>query len=758
MNQHILATNFLNYISHIQIDQSLNDWTCKGKTDITYGSPNGGWDGMNGFLFVKKDNSYSYVIRSIPKEDTNSYIVIESLNLKGQLYNMDLANPRICKENQGKTYLLESYRMTVGKGKKREIDVENSFKSFGINTNEVSVIEDLKPDWQKTLTDILGWAILREKVKLDLKNGTKLIDVRFDQIIKDFRAYIRVEKTKIKDFTFQKIYPQYVWISDSENKIGKDGFCHYELITRKKHPNKIFVEIHFDEKRKKQFKKLISDHKNEKTFWNNEHQGGELSLAYFESYDFEDEDLFLKLEEALFYLESNFGELIRNEFKSLSKFLQSNQSMTNHSLNQILYGPPGTGKTYNTINKAIEIANPDFNLIQKRDLIKVEYGHLVESGQIVFTTFHQSMSYEDFIEGIKPETKNGIVFYDVVPGLFLEICKTAENNWEDAKEGNSKKLSFEDAFSQLKEEWIENEEIKFPLKREGNDFTITGFTTKSIQFRKASGGTGHTLSIATLKDFYYKKKEIRMTGVGIYYPSIIDKLNKYHPIITSEKTLKNYVIIIDEINRGNVSQIFGELITLIEENKRLGNEEALEVMLPYSKEKFGVPPNLFIIGTMNTADRSVEALDAALRRRFCFEEMPPLYDLEGLQNEFFGYAASEILEKINLRIEKMLDKDHKIGHSYLLNKDQNSIIDSFYKNIIPLLQEYFFGDYSKIGLVLGKGFVHLKESEGSDIFAKFYDVEDDFDNRNVYEIIDYRKDKLDQEINFGQAIQVLMNK
>ncbi|MEG0696518.1 MAG: AAA family ATPase, partial [Algoriella sp.] len=223
---------------------------------------------------------------------------------------------------------------------------------------------------------------------------------------------------------------------------------------------------------------------------------------------------------------------------------------------------------------------------------------------------------------------------------------------------------------------------------------------------------------------------------------------------------KPFVLIIDEINRGNVSQIFGELITLIEEDKRLGNDEAIEVTLPYSKEKFGVPSNLYIIGTMNTADRSVEALDTALRRRFVFEEMPPKYDLDELQENLFGFTASHLLVTINKRIEKLLDSDHQIGHAYFLNKDENTIITSFYKNIIPLLQEYFFGDYGKIGLVLGSGFVDLNkqdhENQSKSIFASF-GYENDisaYEERKSYKILGLN----DKDFDFGNAIKLLMNK
>lgn len=264
------------------------------------------------------------------------------------------------------------------------------------------------------------------------------------------------------------------------------------------------------------------------------------------------------------------------------------------------------------------------------------------------------------------------------------------------------------------------------------------------------------------------------------------------------------MLIIDEINRGNVSQIFGELITLLEEDKRKGNEEALELTLPYSQKQFGVPNNLFLIGTMNTADRSVESLDTALRRRFMFREMTPiedllsperavydlwesydekkekeyirkekaLYEFLGLTSDwerddkiYFGFenepSTSELeevfksndllvsgvdlkklLSIINYRIEKLLDKDHAIGHAYFMHiyKAENptaALKRTFQKNIIPLLQEYFYGDYGKIGLVLGDAFVESK-NEKNLTFAKFknisQDIREDYESRTIYSL------------------------
>jgi 5-methylcytosine-specific restriction endonuclease McrBC GTP-binding regulatory subunit McrB len=210
---------------------------------------------------------------------------------------------------------------------------------------------------------------------------------------------------------------------------------------------------------------------------------------------------------------------------------------------------------------------------------------------------------------------------------------------------------------------------------------------------------------------------------------------------------RNYVLIIDEINRGNISQIFGELITLIEKDKRKGGDERTQVVLPYSHESFSVPSNLFIIGTMNTADRSIEALDTALRRRFSFKEIAPDSSIiiqKGKSAAMGGIVENvnlaKLLDTINDRIEKLLDKDHRIGHSYFMKVHSlKELVDSFKDKIIPLLQEYFYGDFGKIGLVLGNAFVKIKNENDNDFsFAKFKgydeDIMSDLKQRKIYEI------------------------
>lgn len=475
--------------------------------------------------------------------------------------------------------------------------------------------------------------------------------------------------------------------------------------------------------------------------------------SYLPNGTFEDTSHKLLAQDILYQvLEKNNDEEKIEEFNNTIKPYLENYNMK-QPLNQILYGPPGTGKTFHTINKALEIIGEEIDY-NNRELAKEKFNAKVKEGQIVFTTFHQSMSYEDFIEGIKPLkpiTSDAFVKYDIQPGIFYSICEKAKSNYQNSKAENKEKLSFEEAFEKFKDAWENEPDMKFPLKTEGYEFTITGFTNTSIQFKKASGGTAHTLSIKTLKELYYGKEYNFNQGIGIYYPAVLNKIQSFKGENRTVVLLNNYVLIIDEINRGNISQIFGELITLIEEDKRLGKTEALEITLPYSKELFGVPPNLYIIGTMNTADRSVEALDTALRRRFSFEEMPPKYDLEETKNMIDGYAVKDILKTINNRIEKLLDKDHLIGHSYFMNIKTTKELETVFRNkVIPLLQEYFYGDYGKIGLVLGNGFVRKIEWNSDNLFADFdYENKSDFDDREVFEL---------HCSDFKEALKLLMEK
>lgn len=392
-----------------------------------------------------------------------------------------------------------------------------------------------------------------------------------------------------------------------------------------------------------------------------------------------------------------------------------------YPLNQIFYGPPGTGKTFKTISTALEIIGIETDLIKSRDDLKKLFETKQKEGQIVFTTFHQSLSYEDFIEGIKPKVneKTEKIIYQVEDGLFKKLSERAKINYESVLQSRPVRRDFDEAFSMLKEEVADHPETKFPLKTPGYEFTITEITGTSIRFKKASGGSSHTLSIKTLRELYNGKQIDFSAGVGIYYPGILAKLYSYHPAETTVTEFKNYVMIIDEINRGNVSQIFGELITLLEDDKRLGEDERLEVVLPYSRDSFSIPPNLYIIGTMNTADRSVEALDTALRRRFEF--FPILPDTELIPDtEIDGINLRALVDAINQRLEILKDNDHLIGHAWFKQvNDLPSLKKVFANKILPLLQEFFYNDMEKLGLVLGKGFFQESIKIQKESFADF---------------------------------------
>ncbi len=408
-------------------------------------------------------------------------------------------------------------------------------------------------------------------------------------------------------------------------------------------------------------------------------------------------------------------------------------------LNQILYGPPGTGKTYHTINYALEICGVETDGFSREEL-KKRYKELVETGQIVFTTFHQSTVYEDFIEGIKPlepEKEGDSIVYKVIDGTFKTLAINARTPGH---------RSFDEAYHKLIESLASSEpedilELKTPT---GKTFGISLNRNENLNLHtgKSQIKQGTLTKEKLLKEINGEKEFIGWEG---YFQGVLNYLGSDCGYNTNRNlNSKNYVLIIDEINRGNVSAIFGELITLIEEDKRLGNDEALTVTLPYSKDTFSVPPNLFILGTMNTADRSVEALDTALRRRFSFVEMPPkpqkIKEGKGME-EIEGVNLSRLLTTINKRIERLLDKDHMIGHSYFMNLHTiEDLKKVFYNKVLPLLQEYFFGDYGKIGLVLGEGFFELTTDNNQDIFASFHDYDSNaMMQRNVYHLKNINK-------------------
>lgn len=509
-----------------------------------------------------------------------------------------------------------------------------------------------------------------------------------------------------------------------------------------------------------------------------------------------------------------------------------------HPLNTILYGPPGTGKTYSTIEKAIKIANPAFEFKGKeRKDVKEEYQRLVGLGRIDFCTFHQSMSYEDFVEGIKPVlTHDGddettdeqdvtkSLRYKLEEGIFKRIVQRAQSKPEVQTKGFSipdkdfeKEVFFKMSLGAADDP---EDDVIFKYCMDngyvalgwGGDIDYTGLSETDVikTARKEGLIKAHSSSINYLMHYIKKGNYViiskgnnafraigRVTGEYEYLPDTPIRYNHFRKVewilkdvdipveqiydrafmqwsiykldkngikkdffvkssTQSQSATKdspgNYVLVIDEINRGNVSQIFGELITLIEDDKREGKTEELSVILPYSKKRFTVPSNLHIIGTMNTADKSVEALDAALRRRFRFEFNGPDYSTllnkDGTEKTISDIPIKQLLETINQRITYLLDEDHQIGHSYFMKVNAPlELRECFEKAIIPLLKEYFYNDNEKILWILGKGFV--TQTDTAPGFAS--GIKEDL-SKQSYDFI-----QIDDDVVFIDAIKQLLN-
>ncbi|WP_237162665.1 McrB family protein [Shewanella halifaxensis] len=452
----------------------------------------------------------------------------------------------------------------------------------------------------------------------------------------------------------------------------------------------------------------------------------------------------------------------------------------NTPLNRILYGPPGTGKTYHTVQMAVNAAEPSFspNAGSRDDIrqdYKTRYDELVKAGRIRFVTFHQSYGYEEFVEGLSAKTEDGQLSYFEKDGVFKVICDEAKSNLLDSQKP-AKELNKEFKFNEA----LEN--FKLTIFEDSDTYQLTD-ACSIIAIEKDGfryGGNWQSRPIMKFDDL----KQLYLNGVetrqDIKHISSVSGLAKQHAsyFIRALEAIKqhmrshvmsqviiqkqNYVLIIDEINRGNISKVFGELITLIEPSKRLGQSEGLTVTLPYSGDSFSVPDNLYIIGTMNTADRSLALMDTALRRRFDFIEMMPdykvLHDESGepycIEVGEFEVNLPKLLKTLNSRITALYDREHVLGHAFFIpvidklkdNDHRGALteLDHCFKNkILPLLAEYFFEDWQKIHLVLGDNqkpeSAQLIKKQNIDIASLFGDSEelDVIDDETIdYQLID----------------------
>jgi 5-methylcytosine-specific restriction protein B len=379
----------------------------------------------------------------------------------------------------------------------------------------------------------------------------------------------------------------------------------------------------------------------------------------------------------------------------------------------VLQGAPGTGKTYISAEIAMRLLDEKNSLhidYNDRSKLMEEYNKAVESGQIVFTTFHQSLDYEEFVEGIRPEaTDSGDISYDIKPGLFKKLCVKAS---EETEVDN-----FEEAYSQFVEDLEEKisagEQLTLKTPKLQKLYNVILNTRQNCL---VTPDTEQATKLVVTKQMIYEYLVSGKTPDWKSYtiPIAEHLVDNYKVEIKKYVKPKDYVLIIDEMNRGNVSKIFGELITLLEADKRIGAANEIKLKLPYSdngnSESFGVPLNVYIIGTMNTSDRSVGYIDYAVRRRFAFISLVANIDAikayYGSKNLELEKRAIKLFEDINCVLDDNREAvkgtgivnmhispefnldDLMIGHSYFMAKDDRELDLKLEYEIKPILEEY----------------------------------------------------------------------
>lgn len=462
------------------------------------------------------------------------------------------------------------------------------------------------------------------------------------------------------------------------------------------------------------------------------------------------------------YLNSSEVIIKKNDMKDINTII----NILNSKRQIILQGAPGTGKTFITAEIAVALCDGVDNILSTRKDIMERYNKLVDEERIAFTTFHQSMDYEEFIEGIKPKVDNvsNEMIYEPQAGMFKKMCekaikpivqdekfqiddkatvwkvslaKTGENEIRtDCLNNNRIRIGWDHYGENLKYEELEEGKIvlnAFINKMQIGDVVFSCYSEKVIDAIGIVEGEyewDETLTdgykrvrkvnwiVKNIKENIYElNNKTKMTLSTVYrlnnisINKVLELIKKYNNNQAIEENDKPYVLIIDEINRGNISKIFGELITLLEVDKRVGGVNKLEATLPYSNEKFSIPSNLYIIGTMNTADRSLGYIDYAVRRRFAFYTLKAeksvienyYQNKEVLRNRAIKlFEDVEYLISTNIASEFNVE-DLMIGHSYFLVKDEEELDSKLEYEIKPLLREYAFdGILDKLKKVDGK--------------------------------------------------------